>query len=440
MVVFILSVAVLGGCAMFGRSLLSICGVNNLSIMGGSLILGYGIFGLALLLSLKYLDSPLIGALIFAGLLGAMTTRRFNSSRTIDGKTEPLASELAHIDILTQPNSHDFVQKIMEGLIAAVLVSWVVAIALTFVPMSWLTVEPEYRFPEIFDLPKHFFAMLSLYEAKDWPPPNPFFSNEIFAYNFLFYFPPAFIAKLVGNPLAIFETFLFAVMVIAIALPMTVLDIVRSINRIIICLAVMVMVGLIGLLFGGYPGAGIKSGLWVRIALVPLAGVGLLMLASKITHKRIKVVGILAVAALFVGIAIVNYPTTRYFVQSAWHPIDPGLKNFVCYIHSLPMRSRIALFSTEQELVAFSGRQIDFDFSPLRTDSYMPPEGRLRAKHFWGGFTQNDYKIWAELEQRYDYLIAPTGSSPDARLATRFPVRKVVGRYSVYKIGAGLES
>ncbi len=643
MMVFILSVAVLGGCAMFGRLLLSICGVNNLSIMGGSLVLGYGIFGLALLFSLKYLDNPMIGALIFAGLLGAMTTRRFNSSRIIYGRTE--ASQLAHIDIRTQPSSHSFVSKIIDGLIAVVLVSWVVAIALTFIPLGWLTVEPKYQFPEIYDLPKHFFAMLSLYEAKDWPPPNPFFSNEIFAYNFLFYFPPAFTAKLVGNPLTIFQTFPLAVMAIAIALPMTVLDIVRSItqsklahltsvllatwvggltpfwvtgkpsigfflyteklltsqiwvdelfqslifvpqhvfavlcgliaifllanirfasddykrillagiatvvgalsslillphlaasfaialtvlfflqwrtlgygtlqvalrwpiimalllplililpfvteilkwsggtgalttmpeistqwffvfsaigmvspfaivgltrvfrskevdgidshgNSMIICLAVMVMVGLIGLLFGGYPDAGIKSGLWVRIVLVPLAGVGMLILVSKITHKRIKVVVILVVVTLFFGTAIVNYPTTRYFVQSAWRPIDPGIKNFVSYIRSLPLHSRIALFSTEQDLVALSGRQIDFDFSPLRTDSYLPPEGRLRAKHFWDGFAQNDYEIWTELDQRYDYLIAPIGSIPDARLATRFTASSSIGGYSVYK-------
>ena len=644
--IFILSVAVFAGCAMFGRSLLSICGVSNLSIMGGSLVLGYGILGLSLLLSLKYLGDPMIGALIFAGLLGAMTARKFYSSRIIDGKTE--VRDAAYVGTRSQLSSGNFVLKSVEGLIVAILVSWVVAIVLTYIPLGWLASDPKYQLPEISDLPKHLFTVLSLYETKDWPPPNPFFSNEIFAYNFLFYFPPAFIAKLVGNPLSNFQTFPLALIAIAIALPMTVLDIVRSITpsklvhvasvllatwvggltplwlenkpsigfflyteklltshiwvdelfqsliyvpqhvfavlcglismfllvnirfasddykRIILAgiatvigaisslillphlvisfaigltfvfflqwrtsghdtlqvvfrppiiislllplflilpfvtetlkwsggtdlttlpeistqwfyvlsaigivvplaiiglvgafhgevasniesqgirtlagMSAVVLVGLIGLLFGGYPDAGLKSGLWVRIALVPLASVGLLILISKIGHERIKVIGILIVAALFFGTAILNYPTTKYFIQSAWQPVDPGIKLFVSYIRSLPEHSRIVLFSTDQVLVALSGRQMDFDFSPIRIDAYMPPEGRLHAKRFWDGFMQYDSEIWAELDQSYDYLIAPVGSPADGHLATRIAASTSIGGYSVYKTRMG---
>ncbi len=204
-------------------------------------------------------------------------------------------------------------------------------------------------------------------------------------------------------------------------------------NRMLVSMYAMVVVGMIGLLFGGYPDAGIKSGLWVRIALVPLAGVGVLILDRKIVHERIKVMVISVVATLFLGTTIINYQTTRYFVQSAWRPVNPGIKIFVSYIRSLPEHSRIALFSTEQVLVALSGRQMDFDFSPIRADTYMPPEGRLRAKHFWNGFMQNDSGVWSELDKRYDYLIAPVGSPADARLVTRFTASTSIGGYSVYK-------
>jgi len=645
MMAFVLSVAVLAGCAMFGRSILSICGVTNLSIMGGNFILGYGIFGLVLLLSLKYLGNPMIGALAFAGLLGAMIVRKFYSFWTIDDVTS--RRSLAGINIGTGPHSSpdSLKSRTLDGLIAIVLVSWVVAIALTYLPLGWLAGDPKYLFPNIFDLPKHLFAEFSLYSANDWPPPNPFFSGEIFSYNFLFYFPPAFIAKLIGDPLANFQTFPLVVIAIAIALPMTVLDIVRSITqskivhlgsvllatwvggltplwleskpsigaflyteklltsqiwvdelfqsliyvpqhvfsvlcglvamfllanirfasgdykrmfmagtvtlagalsslillphlvvsyvvgvalafflqwrtlrqdalkapgrpqiivafllpfvlilpfltealkwsggtgaittipelsiqwfyvlaaiglvaplsivglaplfrragnygidsqgkRVLVGMAALGIVGLIGLLFGGYPDAGIKSGLWIRIALIPLAGVGLLFLISKTANKLIKAVAISVAATLFLSIGVVNYPTTKYFVQSAWQPVDPGIKSFVNYVRGLPAHTRIALFSSEQVLVALTGRQIDFDFSPMRADAYMPQEGRLRARHFWDGFMQNDSEIWSELDRRYDYLIAPVGSPADTRLAARLTASTSVGGYSVYE-------
>lgn len=638
LMIVVLGIVILTGCAIFGRNLLLICGVKNLSILGGGLVLGYGIFGLFLLQSLKYFGSPMIGALAFSGLLGAMTARKFYFSPTIDGVAASNPREITSVDIRSQSKS-------IEGLMVFVVISWVVAIVLTYLPLGWLAVDPKYQLPDIFDLPKHLFAQMSIYRANNWPPPNPFFSNESFAYNFLFYAPPAFIAKLVGDPLANFQTFPLAVIAVAIALPMTVLDIIRSVTqsklvhlgsvllttwvggltplwvegqpaighvlfgeklitskiwvdevfqsliyvpqhvfavlcglvamfllvnirlasgdyknlfmagiitlvgaisslillphllvsfvvgvmvsffvqwrvqgsdalkaarrlpivmalvlpcalvlpfitealkwsggtgalttmpefsaqwfyvlsaiglavplaifglvsafhraegygidplgkRVLASMFVLIIVGLVGLLFAGYPDAGLKSGLWVRITLIPLAGIGLLLLLSKTANKLTNIVAASAIALLFLIIGAVNYPTTRYYIQSAWRPVDPGIKSFIGYVRALPEHSRIALFSTEQVLVALSGRQMDFDFAPIRADAYMSPEGRIRARDFWEGIMQNDSTIWSELGQRYDYLIAPVGSLAGSRLAAKITVTTSLGGYSVYE-------
>ncbi|MDP2109750.1 MAG: hypothetical protein Q8N48_14125 [Thiobacillus sp.] len=645
LLVFVLGVAMLLGCALFGRRLLSILGVENLSMMGGGLIIGYGVFGLFLLISLKYLSNPTIGALLFSGMLGAMLAHRFYAARKV--ADEPTRVSPVQIDSRTglrrgpdNPGS-----SVLDGLIAVVLFSWVVVIALTYLPLGALATDPQYRFPEIYDLPKHLFAMHSIFNANDWPPPNPFFSGEVFAYNYLFYYPPVFIAKLVGNSLANFQTFTFAVIAIAIALPMVILDIVRSITtskvvhlgsvllatwvggltplwisrepRIgfflytdklltsqiwvdelfqsvifvpqhvfaVLCgllsifilvndktitsdnkrlfvagmltvagalsslillphlvvsyvvgaivvlflrrpasdqdtsraaeksltmavfllplifllpflfeiskwsggtgallsapeltrqwfyvfaaiglvvplamiglvqlsckagvsyidspgkhtlfgISVLAMVGVLGLLFGGYPDAGIKSGLWLRITLIPLAGMGMLILIRKIERRPRKWISSTAIVAIFLGIAALNVPTAIYFSRSAWAPLDPGIKVFVDYVRALPVHSRIALFSSEQVLVALTGRQIDFDFSPIRADSYMPPEGRHRANIFWDEMKQNDPIKNPNLYGRYDYLIAPAGSPADERLAIFFTERRAVGSYAVFE-------
>ena len=649
MIPFILSIVGLVSCAIFGKYLLSICGVTNLSLMGGCFIVGYGVFGLLLLLSLKYTGNLITGALLYEGLLGAMMVCQSilqNNKSCISSKHN---QDITHIGIHPKCNWVNIRLRLIEFLIFAVVVSWVIAIGLIFLPLSGLLTEDlQYQLPDIGDLPKHLFAELSLYSANGYPPPSPFLVNEIFTYNYLFYLPPVFIAKLLGDQLATIQNLSFVI--IAIALPMTILDIVRSItqskfvhlcsvflatwvggftpllvagkpsigfflysenfltsfvwvdemlvsfifvpqhifavlcglitmfllanirftlddykriflagittgagalssfillphlivslflgisfayflqwralgydvvkniknprnivalflpifiiliflieilkwsggtgslftmpiistqwfyvmssigmvvplvffglagvfqrkeaygidsygNCILFNMLVMITVGLIGLLFGGYPDAGIKSGLWVRIALVPFASFGLLVLSEKFANQRIKALVFSIIAVFFFGTAIVNFPTTQYFVESAWRPTDPSVKDFVRYVRSLPDHSRIALFSSTystQYLVALSGRQIDFDFSSIRADSYMPPEGRIHAMRFWDGFIHNNSEIWTELDKSYDYLIALSGSPADNLLVKRYTISKYIGGYTIYKTG-----
>ncbi|MEJ0063329.1 MAG: hypothetical protein WDO70_09045 [Alphaproteobacteria bacterium] len=642
----IFTMTLLVGCAVVGRSLFLACGITNLSLMGFSFVLGYGIFGLMLLLSLKYTGNLAIGAVIFAIGAAAIARREIRLKITA-GAISRQSFNIARIKARVRVHLDGFVSRPMEMLILAVIVSWVVAVALVYLPMATLAEDLLYQFPDIFDLPKHLFAQMSLYKANGWPPPSPFLSNEAFAYNFLFYFPPALVARLIGSPLANFQTFPFAVIAIGVALPMTILDIARHVTRaksvhlgsvflatwvggltpllvkgtppigfflytekllttsvwvdeplqslifvpqhvfavlcglaamflwanvrfgpgdykriflagiitvvgalssfillphlavslavgmalifflhgrsfgrgtlkaikecslvmaalILPCIlvfpflieilqwsggtgvmatipklssqwlyvlaaigtvvplaiigltpvlrgpgsrdidspgrrtlagaAILAFVGMIGLSFGGYPDAGVKSGLWMRIVLVPLAGIGLLVLSGKMNCRRNKTLGLLAAAVLFLGIALLNFPTTKYYIQSAWRPIDPGVKIFINHVRALPRCSRIAIFSPAQVLAALSGRQMDFDFSLIRADAYMPPAGRLRAKHFWDGLMQKDSEAWSELHRHYDTLVAPAGSAADGMLAGMFKDKSSVGGYSIYPI------
>ena len=640
--VFVLGVAVLAGCAVFGRHLLSILGVESLSMMGGGLLVGYGVLGLFLLTSLKYLGNPTVGACIFVLVLCAMVARGIHSARKTTDETARVSLEETEIRIVLRWSLNCF--NILDCLIAITLVSWVAAVALTYFPLGMLASDPRYQFPEIYDLPKHLFAMQSLVNANDWPPPSPFFFGEVFAYNYLFYFPPVFITEMAGNPLVNFQTFTFAIIAVAISLPMVILDVVRSITtskvvhlvsvllatwvggltplwlsseprigfslynenlitspiwvdelfqsvifvpqhvfaalcgllsvfllvkqetnssinkrlfvagmltvagslssltlfphlvfsyfagsivalflrrpnndqgtprlagnaltvyvfllplifllpflfeilnwsggtgallsrpeitlqwlyvysaiglvaplamigigqihpkvgvsdvdfpskRVVLGISILAMLGVLGLLFGGYPDAGIKSGLWLRIALVPLAGMGFLLLIRQLQSRSLKKFFGVAITAIFIGITALNVPTAIYFSRSAYVPLDPGIMNFISYVRGLPGNSRIALFSSEQVLVALTGRQIDFDFSLIRIDSYMPPDGRIRANSFWDNFRKNDPKIWAKLYERYDYVIAPAGSSADEQLAKHFVERQVVGGYAIF--------
>ena len=63
----------------------------------------------------------------------------------------------------------------------------------------------------------------------------------------------------------------------------------------------------------------------------------------------------------------------------------------------------------------------------------MPPDGRFLAKLFGDGFRQNDPDTLAELNRRYDDIIAPVGSPADERLVTLFAARSTVGGYAVFE-------
>ena len=187
-------------CAITGREVTTILKLK-LSVLGSGLIIGYTVFGLCLETSLKLLSNPFVGAIFFTAI--ACVTLIFNKSkRNVDTKTY-IEKENSIEKGFRWCNASKY--EISDLIIWGLLVSWAGIIALTYLPLTLLTSEPQNRLPDIFDLPKHLFAMNSLMQANSWPPPSPFFHGEIFAYNYLFYYPPAFIARVTGDSLANFQ-------------------------------------------------------------------------------------------------------------------------------------------------------------------------------------------------------------------------------------------
>lgn len=613
-------------CAITGREVATILKLGNLSLMGSGLIIGYSIFGLCLVTSLKILGNPSIGAICFTAVACAMLfLNKYKVQRNVDKKMH-----IAEVDSIKKGfrwyNSSKY--KINDLLILGLLFSWGGIIALTYLPLTLLTSEPQYRLPDIFDLPKHLFAMNSLMQANSWPPPSPFFRGEIFAYNYLFYYPPAFIARVTGDSLANFQLLSLVIIAVAIATPMVILDIVRCITsskvvqlgsvslatwvggltplwvsgrpkigfrlfseklissfvwvdelyvsvifvpqhlfavlcallgafillyddkihecnlsylgigrnvfggiifiagalsslillphlalaymtiagflvllkiykknkgtrnkikyltglslafpliliipflleisvwskgigpilafpkitsqwlfvasaigitlplaiigqmyllklrnnlfidtnagRLVFGLSFLNVLGIGGMLFAAYPDAGIKSGLWLRVCLIPIAAVGMLYLEKIYKgnfHKKILKTVFLVLVAFVIWL---NFPATSYLMLSGWNPLDSNYKNITSFIRKLPKQAQIALFSSDQSFVALTGRQIDFDFTPFRDDSYMPHEGRDRAQIFWFDAGSDFSKNSNFIRHRYDYLIVPQGSA-----------------------------
>src|SRR5690606_27184299 len=118
--------------------------------------------------------------------------------------------------------------SVTQFLIAAIIISWAAAILLTYAPLFSMTQGLEYQLPDIFDLPKHLFALQALADAHSWPAQNPFFYGEDFSYNYLYYLPAALIGNLAGSPAHAPAVFASIVVLTAVALPLTLLDIVRQ--------------------------------------------------------------------------------------------------------------------------------------------------------------------------------------------------------------------
>jgi hypothetical protein len=199
-------------------------------------------------------------------------------------------------------------------------------------------------------------------------------------------------------------------------------------------LIILSLVGAAAYLFLSYPDVGIKSGLWLRIVLVAVASVGLQILLSKIESRRFKRIAKYGVFAVFMAIAAINAPLIMYFVNSPPRPLDKNLILLISFVRTLPLQARLVLLTPDQRMAAMLGRNVDFDFSPIRADAYLPPEGRGVAKQFWDGLAQKNPDSWRELEGRYDYAIVIAPS-----LATQFPHDHApiaqYGAYSVYRLG-----
>src|SRR3569623_157298 len=212
----------IAGCALFGRAILAYAGIATRSWMGIGFVVGYAGFGLMLLVSLRYLGNPTVGVVMAAVAMGALWMHARRAGPHDSGVGGP--------DAIIHTSRIMWREMLWGGAVYLVLASWVIAVALTYLPMGWLAGDLPYQLPDIFDLPKHLFAVTALAAAEQWQPTDPIFAGEDFADNFLFYFPSAIVAALSGNQLAHFVTFPLSVIAVAIALPMTILDIVRSIT------------------------------------------------------------------------------------------------------------------------------------------------------------------------------------------------------------------
>ncbi len=196
---------------------------------------------------------------------------------------------------------------------------------------------------------------------------------------------------------------------------------------------ILSLVGATAYLFLGYPDAGLKSGLWLRIVLVVAASVGLQSLFDKIPlpHRRLAKYGLVAI---FLAIAAINTPAIAFYVRSAWQPLDASVSLLISFVRALPSQARFVLLPPEQQLAAMLGQNVDFDFFPLRADAYLPPASRARAREFWDGLAKQSPDAWRELERRYDYAIVIAPSPAAARFSDDRGALARYGPYSIYRL------
>ena len=629
-------------CAFGGRVLLRLAGVQVFSLFGGAFVFGYAMFAAVLLLFLRLVGDRVPTAFVLVGCAVLTSVAAWSFGRRV--------SAIAPAGRLRSASSR--FKEWAGGLSVAdvatccVVVSWVGCVALVYLPVARFGGAPPYFFPDIFDLPKQLMAQSAAYHGTQWPVSNPFYDGEPFAYNLLFYLPPAAAAKLAMNELANFPAFAVATVAVALALPMTLIDIVRTVSRrswapavaallatwvggltplivkgtpaigfalftekfiqdsiwvdepflsaifvpqhifAVLCALVstvaitsvrdigsdwrcilvafsataagalaslillpllvaalglnmllllhvqwrrdggrlwpqgwpfksvaaavvpmaalapfvlearawssdvgsmlvmprhpgqwlyalaafgivlplsavslvrfgrqseprnldpvawrmiaiflLVLTGAGAYLFGGYPDAGIKSGMWLRIVLVITATCGLEVIYTSLASVAMRRVAAAGVALCFAGLAAINVPATWYYLQSAARPLDPGVKALIADIRELPATARLVIMPSNQVLAAMIGRQVDFDALKLREDGYLPPVSRIKVKAFWTGIETDDASAWQTLSDRYDYAVVQQGSVQDKHFAAQGPPLIRYGSFSMYRLG-----
>ncbi len=615
--------AMMGAAAFLGRALLLACGIRGASHFGSGLVVGYALLGLLSIYALRLFGSMMPAAILLFAAAGYVLSVQYRGQPGLVPALPRLTWAGALIGLITT--------------------SWVATVAVIYWPIAMLGDAAAYRFPEIYDLPKHFFALQALYDAQAWPPENAFFKGEAFAYNFLYYAPMALLAQLSGASQLSFAAFSLVVVVLSAAVPVVALELTRAVTvsrmahvlavllatwaggwlpllidtvpaigfaffrakmlldsiwvdevfisyifvpqhflvvlvglclmqllanasqaakpgrnitlagllavagalgslillphillsyalllllfamqlyrqqglrysqatllgaallpvpliapflleallwgsgagaaffggkalsaqwyyvlggfgmvlplawlavaafirggvqgddgrRLVAALLVLFAVGLLLYLFGAYPDAGLKSGLWLRVAAVPLAIFGLMALVGRYS----KQVGnlLLGVAALvLVLLSGINIPTMAYYLRGAWQPGDASHRALIAQLRRLPHCADIVMFGGDQITASIAGRRVDFDFSRIRPDSYMGPEGRQRAAAFWAGLARNEASAWSVLERKYDFILSSAGRPEEATLAARYALQAAIGPYRIYRVKPGI--
>ncbi len=216
--------------AWFGRSLRSSLGIRRLSLFGSDFVVGYAALTAAMLVCLR------LGAGVgfAAGLCVALFLWAFGSGvrrRVRDGDRSSIGPAVRReLSALINPIGRGSGRGSVAWVESFAIASWVAAIAITLLPIQVDAAYPWYRLPDLYDLPKHLFAMRSGYGALAWPLSNPFFHGEDFAYNFGFYLPLSSIARVSGEPLATLQTFALGVVMLAFSVPLVLRDLIRTIS------------------------------------------------------------------------------------------------------------------------------------------------------------------------------------------------------------------
>ncbi|MCX7320345.1 MAG: hypothetical protein NT113_12930 [Hyphomicrobiales bacterium] len=633
MLAIVAGIVVCMACAMIGRTCLRWAKVSGSSLWGGAFVIGYGICSVILLLSLKYLGRFWPGQLVIVLVLAVCLYDVVANARSIVWHQSLHAMKRRVI-------AHGAATIVLWSIAFIVIATWIVSVALVYLPVAEFAGPPVYGFPDVFDLPKQLLAQQAAYHAKGWPVANPFYGGEPFTYNLLFYLPAAMAARIAGSELANFGTYVVVALAVAVALVLTLIEggrricrsdhvplivaalatwvggltplfvasippigfslfreglirdgiwiddtfiaaifvpqhvlatllaltaafalatvqdlrtgwrkilmassatvagaltslillphilltyllniallallcvrrdrrqgkwpvfSVRSIVAACLPMAILlpfvlearewssdvkqlfalpkqigqwgyviaafgvlgplsmfamrwlktwglpgspqhyltsviafVLVGIVGLLFTDYPDSGIKSGLWLRIALVLTALAGLEYLVSHVLAEKLRgLVGVMCAVA-FIFLATINFSTVSFYVRSASRPLDENVRGVVAAARALPVNARVALLPPDQVGAAMIGRLIDFNVFALRSDGYLPPSSRASAKKIWDDLEKGDAAAWRRLDSRYDYVIVSRRSPLDKGISDVATVVFENGSYRIF--------
>jgi hypothetical protein len=200
---------------------------------------------------------------------------------------------------------------------------------------------------------------------------------------------------------------------------------------IVACIGLM-LIGLIFIAFARYPDAAIKSTLFLRIAVVPLAVLGLVRL-----HDAIRPANRTMVATTFGTVcgvlSMMNFTSPVYYVKSAWRTQDTEIASLVDFLRNQPRTTRIAALGHDQILAALTNRPLAFDFRPHRKDMYVPAARATRVAEQWDRLAAGDAAAWKAFVGSNDLLVVPT-----AMLAERGELKKLkpVRRGNLYTVFA----
>ncbi len=144
------------------------------------------------------------------------------------------------------------------------------------------------------------------------------------------------------------------------------------------------------LLFIHYPDSMLKTSLYLRIVMVPIACMGFVHLYTKLKDRHVLALYFVCIFPFLYSI-LLSFITINFFISMAFIPMSKEKRAIISVMRSMPENSYLYLPNHDSSLAALSGHLVYLNPYSVRPDGYLPSRDRADARLIVSNLESKNY-------------------------------------------------